>query len=186
MGGRRPKPTALRILQGNTERRPLNDAEPKVPLGAPERPIGMDRCARREWAHITQDLAVAGLLAKTDGKALMGYCIAFSDVEKAERLCQKYGLVIQEEGAFGPKWKAGPWVAVKNAALGVMKAYLIEFGLTPASRARLKVEKPKSDPEGDAMLSRDAAKQQKDAEAAAEDKKLLDSIPDTFPDEKLQ
>ena len=43
---------------------------------------------------------------------------------------------------IGHKLKRNPAIAVKNEALKLMKSFLIEFGLTPASRARLHIEKP--------------------------------------------
>lgn len=178
MAGRRPLPTALKKLTGNAGHRPLNDSEPVAPAGIPERPKGLNWVARREWDSITLDLAAAGLLSRTDGKALMGYCDAYSDWQEAKRMCAKHGISIQQMGAFGMVWKTAPWFNQKHAALKTMKSFLIEFGLTPASRAKLHVEKPKGDPEGDAVLSRDVAKAQRDA--AAEDKAMLDSIPDTL------
>jgi P27 family predicted phage terminase small subunit len=178
VAGRRPKPTALKVLEGNPGHRPLNDAEPLVPKGCPERPKGLSFVARREWNRITADLAEAGLLARTDGKALMGYCDAYSDWQEANRMCQKHGISIQVMGAFGMVWRSAPWFNQKHLALKTMKTYLIEFGLTPASRSRLRVDKPKADPEGDALLDRDVAKQQKDA--AQEDADMLNAIPDTL------
>ena len=178
MAGRRPLPTAIKKLTGNAGHRPLNDAEPEVPAGCPERPKGLNWVARREWNNITRDLAAAGLLTRVDGKALMGYCDAYSDWQAAQAMCVKHGISIQQMGAFGMVWKTAPWFNQKMMALKTMKSFLIEFGLTPASRARLKVEKPKGDPEGDAVLSRDVAKAQRTA--AQEDKELLDAIPDTL------
>jgi P27 family predicted phage terminase small subunit len=39
--------------------------------------------------------------------------------------------------------KKNPAVAIANEQLKTMKSYLVEFGMTPSSRSKLHVEKPK-------------------------------------------
>lgn len=137
---RRPKPTALKELEGNPGGRPLNDREPKPTLGCPERPKGLSFTAKREWANITKQLAELGVLAVTDGKALAMYCSAYGDWEEADRKCKKDGSWIEVPGAFGNVWKLAPWFNARCICAKLMKSFLIEFGLTPASRSKLKVE----------------------------------------------
>jgi len=162
MAGRRPKPTALKELQGNPGHRPLNDKELAAPKGEPEMPKGMLPAARREWKRIVPILIKLGVLSQIDGKALAAYCDTYAHWEMARKDIDKYGLVVEEPvldkfnnpicigaipgvppepGAqYLVKLKANP--AVSNYALfaKLMKSFLIEFGLTPASRAKLKVE----------------------------------------------
>lgn len=166
MAGRRPKPTAIKELQGNPGHRPLNDKELVAPKGEPEMPKGMLPAARREWKQIVPLLMRLGVLSNIDGKALAAYCDTYAHWEKARKDIDKYGLVVEEPvldkfnnpvcvgaipgvppeaGArYLVKLKANP--AVSNyATFGkMMKSFLIEFGLTPASRAKLKVEAPDS------------------------------------------
>jgi len=49
--GNRPKPTALKLLQGNPGRRPINKAEPKPKRGIPAMPKWLDAfpVAVEEW-----------------------------------------------------------------------------------------------------------------------------------------
>lgn len=159
---RRPKPTAIKLLEGNPGGRPINHEEPKVDIGCPEMPKGLRKTAQREWKRITRDLLTLGVLSVIDGKALAMYCDAYADWEQAQRKCVSDGMwysepVINSEGmVVGQKHKQAPWFNVKCTAMKMMKAYLIEFGLTPASRTKLKIEK-KSEAQDDALLSRDAA-----------------------------
>lgn len=153
---RRPKPTALKELEGNPGNRALNHDEPQAQKGYPERPKGMSRLARREWGIITKQLDALGLLAVTDGKALAMYCSAYSDWEEAQRQCVKVGSWIEESTATGMKWKLAPWFQARCAAAKQMHSFLIEFGLTPASRSKLKIERVKPTAEDEATLSRSA------------------------------
>ena len=162
MAGRRPKPTAIKELQGNPGHRPLNAQEPVAPKGEPEMPKGMLPAARREWKRIVPLLIKLGILSSIDGKALAAYCDTYAHWERARKDIEKYGLVIEEPvldkfnnpicvGAIpglppeaGAKYlvklKQNPAVQIYATFGKMMKSFLIEFGLTPASRAKLKVE----------------------------------------------
>jgi P27 family predicted phage terminase small subunit len=162
MAGRRPKPTAIKTLQGNPGHRPLNDKELVAPKGEPEMPKGMLPAARREWKNIVPLLMKLGVLSQIDGKALAAYCDTFAHMEKSRKDIEKYGLVVEEPvidkfnnpvvlgsipgvppeagASYLVKLKANPAVANYALFAKLMKSFLIEFGLTPASRAKLKVE----------------------------------------------
>lgn len=175
MAGRRPKPTALKELAGNPGHRPLNDRELKPPKVAPEMPKGMARAAQREWRFITKQLMALNVLTNIDGKALAAYCDSFALWQAARKSIDKYGLVVEsprcdkegypivvggrsvtdpetgETNFIGGKpfveLKANPAVQIYNTMGKLMKTYLIEFGLTPASRSKLKIQaEPEVDP----------------------------------------
>lgn len=162
----RPKPTALKKLQGNPGNYPLNDMEPQPPVAVPEMPKGLRPAARREWHRIVVELLKLGVLTVVDGKALAMYCDAYADWQEAQRDCTKNGLVLDTPVLDKEKQpiyltgmsedgvrqlllvrKINPAFTVKIAAMKTMKSFLIEFGLTPASRSKLKVAPPpKVDP----------------------------------------
>jgi P27 family predicted phage terminase small subunit len=145
---RRPTPTAIKKLQGNQGHRPLNANEPTAPAGVPEMPRGMPKAARREWVRMCADLMTLKVLTVVDGKGLMAYCLAYADCEASEKQCEKKGRWIEEpivskDGqVVGYKNKMAPWFATKYIALKTMRTFLIEYGLTPASRSKLKMDKP--------------------------------------------
>lgn len=159
MAGRRPLPTAMKVLAGNPGHRPLNAEEPQPPKGAPEMPKGMSRAARREWKKITTELTILGLLTVVDGKALGEYCklmglaetyyfIALKEPMVTEPVFDKTGMCV------GDKIKVHPATAAYLGCSKAAKAYLIEFGLTPASRTKLKIQKPKEVDEYEAAMNR--------------------------------
>lgn len=146
--GRRPKPTKLKKLGGNAGKRELNDKEPAPPIAPPEMPPGLSKLAQKEWKSIVPLLEPLGMLSLIDGKALAAYCHAYARWAQAEEEVERLGLIINEtifnkDGEeVGYKYKRNPAVTISNDALKLMKSFLIEFGMTPAARSRLRVEKP--------------------------------------------
>ena len=47
--GPKPKPTKLKLLEGNPGRRPINDKEPKPKERLPQCPTHLSEEAKREW-----------------------------------------------------------------------------------------------------------------------------------------
>ncbi len=148
--GRRPKPTAVRKLQGNPGKRPLNQDKPTPQPGEPPMPAGLSLAAQKEWRTIVAELLTLNVLSIVDGKALAAYCHNFSRWMEAEAEIALHGLIVEEpvtkgqgEAAVivGYKYKRNPAVTISNDAQKLMKSFLIEFGLTPASRSRLRIEK---------------------------------------------
>jgi P27 family predicted phage terminase small subunit len=103
---------------------------------------------RKEWSRITAELAKMDLLKVTDRAALAAYCMCYSRWVAAEKAIKSKGMTYKANGLT----KINPLVRVAQDTLSLMKAYLIEFGLTPASRTRIKTpEAPKANPLGDLL-----------------------------------
>jgi phage terminase small subunit len=58
MTGRRPEPTALKLLEGVLSSR-INHAEPAIPVEAPECPKHLDALAKKEFARSSADLTTS-------------------------------------------------------------------------------------------------------------------------------
>lgn len=146
-GGHNRKPTALKILQGNPGRRRLEpEKEPQPELAIPRCPAGLSGAARAEWRRITPHLYDLGLLTEIDLSGLAGYCICFGELLEAERMITRTG-----------RWEVEPKVVrARDEALKQLRGYLVEFGLSPASRSRVRadVQKAADDlPADEAFLS---------------------------------
>lgn len=156
MAGRPPKPTHLKIIQGNPGKRALNKAEPKPKAKAPPCPKHLSKEARKEWRRISKELLTLGLLTTVDRAALAAYCQAWARWVEAEEKMQEVGFNMVEETDKGYA-HVSPWFTVANNALKQMRAFLVEFGLTPASRSRVTVAKPEEkDPYADFLQRRKA------------------------------
>jgi P27 family predicted phage terminase small subunit len=152
-GGSNRKPTALKKLLNNPGKRKLNEREPKPAKGIPEMPRFLNPEARAEWKRIVPILHKMGVLTVADGKALAAYCSCYSQLSKSEAAIEKFGLicVTLDQVTGVAELKANPAVRIKSDALRQMKSFLIEFGLTPASRSKLQINA--NDDEPDALDS---------------------------------
>lgn len=139
--GPAPKPTNLKILQGNPGKRPLNKNEPQYDsrdeLLKP--PSFLSRYAKKEWKRIAPLLLKNKLLTDADVSALAAYCQAYHRWIEAEKLIRTYGYTsITDKGNIVQR----PEVSIANKAMDAMIKYGKEFGLTPSSRTNLHIENP--------------------------------------------
>lgn len=77
-----------------------------------------------------------GLYTVVDRAALAMYCQVWGRWVEAERKLAKEGLVLNSDKG---NLYQNPWLHVANKAWEQMRKILVEFGLTPSSRARLSV-----------------------------------------------
>lgn len=133
MRGRKPTPTALKVVRGNPGGRPLNEDEPK-PKGEVRAPEYLSEMAAAHWPVVAEQLRNAGVLTSMDVAALALYCESFARWQQAQALIAKTGLVVPgQKGTF----TQSPYVVISNAAFEQMRRLLIEFGMTPSSRSRV-------------------------------------------------
>jgi P27 family predicted phage terminase small subunit len=137
MRGRKPKPTIIRALEGNPGKRRLNEREPTPPSGLPDCPSHLDDEARAEWFRTAKVLSDMGLLTRADRTALAAYCTVYSRWVQAEAQVRKFGAIVKSpEKGFPMK---SPYLSVADQALEAMRKFMVEFGLTPSSRSRIRV-----------------------------------------------
>jgi P27 family predicted phage terminase small subunit len=134
MPGRRPKPTHLRLLQGNPGKRAFNPNEPKPKAEMPSMPEHLTETAAKEWKRVSEQLLRLGLLTAVDRAAFAAYCAVYARWVEAEEALKKTGPIVRSPSGYP---MISPYLTVANRALEQMRAYLIEFGLTPASRSRI-------------------------------------------------
>ena len=142
--GRRPKPTALKILQG-TQRGPAK-REPSAPIGVPLMPerLKVDAVAVAKWDELAGILTSMGVLTTGDGEALATLC----EVHSAEQSCLlelRAGGAVMRTDLGGVK--PNPAGSLYRSLVAMKASLLSEFGLTPSSRTKLAtpIEKPKDD-----------------------------------------
>ena len=137
MRGRKPKPTALKILEGNPGKRPLNDKEPKPENKAPRCPSWLEPEAKKEWKRMAKTLETLGVLTQVDKAAFAGYCQAYARWREAEEFLSKHGTIFKTPSGY---IQQVPQVSIARNYLQTMKDFCSEFGLTPAARTRIRVE----------------------------------------------
>ena len=133
--GRAPRPTKLKILQGEPNKDRINENEPDAPKGRPPMPRGLDAIGKKAWVGLCESLEALDILSVVDGPAIEVYAQTYSGYHVARKHVEKYGQVITENGYM----KRNPACAEMHQHKGELLRLLTEFGLTPASRSRLVV-----------------------------------------------
>ena len=149
MRGRKPKPTAIKELEGNPGKRALNHKEPQPREGLPSRPAHLHGAAAIEWNRVVKELQEMGVLTRVDRAVLASYCVAYGHWVDAEQHLQEEGAVI--ETTFGNKVQ-NPYLSISKRSMDQMVKFAAEFGMTPSSLSRLKSEAPTEAEELEKML----------------------------------
>lgn len=93
--GPQPKPTAIKRLEGNPGKRPLNESEPVYSQGEVEPPEHLDQIARKEWERLYPELEGNGLLTKADVAVFAAYCEAVAEWSKLSKQIEELGNTIE-------------------------------------------------------------------------------------------
>ena len=139
-----PKPTAIKDIEGNRGKRPLNEREPEPTPGC-DAPFWLPPGAIAEWERVYPELDSLGLATVVDQAALACWCVAVDMLERATKQ-----LVPTEENPTpeiqitdsGYETVSGAEL-MRRQSMKDIRAFCQEFGFSPASRSRIAVpEKP--------------------------------------------
>jgi P27 family predicted phage terminase small subunit len=148
-----PKPAALKLLEGNAGRRPLDlsaGVNPRVEIPSAPRHLGKE--AAKEWKRITPILEELGLISGLDRTALAMYCQAqgrLAELETAfngqvKRLMEAQGLEYSDAVYEASYSKTPSGYAQQSVLMQLIKSHrdqvnrlLMHFGLSPAARGRV-------------------------------------------------
>ena len=141
MSGPVPKPTQLKVLDGNPGRRPIPVDEFRPATHVPECPAHLIGEAQREWYRLTAELARYGMVSEVDRGAIAMICTIWARYVEAEEMIARAAQAAHGTGLFVKSPNGypiqSPWVAVSNKAMELYRGYLAEFGLSPAARSRV-------------------------------------------------
>ncbi len=150
--GTKPKPTHLKLIEGNRGKRPFNRKEARIAPALPDPPPHLSADALEEWNRVAGWLHRIGLLSEVDRAALAAYAQAYGRWVQAERAIAKMAEKDQLTGGLMIKTSNGnaiqnPLVGTANKAASDMMRYAAEFGMTPSARSRIETEgEQKADP----------------------------------------
>lgn len=153
MGLRGPAPTPTAILRlTGTWRSKRNPAEPKPLRILPKPPIKLNKVAARIWRELIDELSQMGVIGNIDRRSLARYCHLTARWLKCEEFIADKGsiYVIKEKDGSVRYIQQYPQVSEANKLAAQLTRLEQEFGMTPASRARVRAEhKPENDQEDD-------------------------------------
>ena len=132
--GRKPTPTAIKELEGNPGKRPLNEQEPKPLKKAPPCPKWLEPEAKKEWRRLAKQMESIGILTDVDMAAFASYCQAYARWKEAEEFITQHGTIVKTPSGY---WQQVPQVSIAQTYNKIMTKIATEFGLTPSSRSRI-------------------------------------------------
>jgi len=134
--GRPPKPTALKLIEGNPGKRALNLDEPNAgPLGDP--PADLDGGALAKWNEMARLWGL--VVTAADRDQLAEYCRLEVRRVEADEMIRLYGSTGETSGGQPTR---SAWVIISDKIREDMRKIAVEFGGTPSSRARVKANAP--------------------------------------------
>jgi len=149
MRGRKPRPTKVKILEGEKNKNRINKREPQPSELETTPPKHLSPEAKNEWKRIYPELQRMGLMACVDRAALAAYCQAYGRWVKYEKIVADKGELYQTQSG---NIITSPALWVANKALEQMHKFLTEFGLTPASRSRIQINPAKKKDDMEELL----------------------------------
>lgn len=152
--GRRPKPTALRIIEGNRSKTPLNLNEPRPDPVAPACPDWLHRWAKEMWAWIVPQLEAMGVIGRCDLVDLVALCQSWARWRQAEEEIDREGItyrpfvVLDDHGNVvepdDPKAHKAVQTVKEHPATKILARERLacmraasNLGLTPTMRAKI-------------------------------------------------
>lgn len=157
MAGRKPTPTAMKLLHGNPGKRPINKKEPKF-SGVPICPTWLAPTAKTEWKRIWTSVKEMDLLRATDQMVLASYCQSFARWQSAEKIVDREGQTVNEPivgkslaengdpKILGYKTKRHPATIIAKDEKMAMSKLASLMGFDPSSRSRVQVPDGKEEP----------------------------------------
>lgn len=140
--GRIPKPTAVKKMEGR--KYGLNENEPQplpMTLESLSPPEFLSDEAKEIWASAAKRLIDLGVLTEMDAPAFSIMCMTYGEMMIAYKSLQEGERISDEHGGKHRSPMAVSWDREFDKLLKMLK----EFGMTPASRAKIITNLP---PEG--------------------------------------
>lgn len=132
--GPKPKPTHLKVVEGNPGRRPLNVNEPVAEGDLQLPPEWMTESQKAGWAYAVKH-APLGVLKKID-RAILSVWVVAEDLHREATLkVAQFGILTK-----APKTELpiqSPYLPVINRQAEIMLRAAAELGFTPSARSGL-------------------------------------------------
>jgi len=132
--GRKPKPTALKVIQGTYRPDRANPSEPQPRTTIPPCPKFLQGEARETYRKLAKKLARIGLLTEIDEMALAMLCQSWAEYLEASEKLRETGMLVKSPNGFP---MMNPYLVIANTAVKKVRALLTEFGMSPSSRSRI-------------------------------------------------
>lgn len=143
--GRPPKPTALKLVEGNKGKRAINSSEPDPAyLNDLTPPAWLSPAAAEVWNEVAPKLRAAKVLTELDVQALAMGCVAIAQYRRSVgQVGDDLVKAQHKETDLGEPVAVGehvnPWLIVQSMTYKQAMGIFQQFGLTPAARSRIAI-----------------------------------------------
>ncbi len=145
VAGNKPKPAALRLLEGNRGHRPIKDTV-KLPPEIPTMPRFLFGPGATEWKRVIKILkTIPGLMTKIDMAALAAYCNNWCIVYQCTNYINHRGGYAKYLRAYILSGSNPRHIQELQKAQKEIRAFCNEFGFTPSSRGRIELAESAGD-----------------------------------------
>ena len=134
--GRKPKPTALKLVEGNPGKRKINGKEPKPRGNLYDAPKWLTEQQHEGWEYAIES-APFGLLKRIDRSALVAWVVAEDLHRQGVEKLNGGAMLIKTPNGMPVQ---SPYLSIVNKQAQIMMKAASEMGFTPASRSRVEVE----------------------------------------------
>ena len=147
--GRKPRPTELRVIEGNPGNRPIPPTvKPPIPSRPQSPPAHLTTEAKSEWKRLAPVIHKIGLLTAMDRAVFAAYCQAYGDWVVGQKMLNE----LRAKGGAGAmlsKTSNGniiqnPLVGVVNQARRDMVRFGEQLGLSPSARTQVAAHDPRT------------------------------------------
>ena len=154
--GRKTIPAEIKKLKG-THRPWRDNKEAPTPGKAVDLtpPEYLTPLAAEEYVRKAELLDRLGVFKEGDDAALASYAEAYARWVEAVKIINKDGMIIYGKNGMPMR---NPALYVINNSLDQIHKFLVEFGLTPASRSKIKVDTKPKENEWEQFSSGDLSK----------------------------
>jgi P27 family predicted phage terminase small subunit len=136
--GRKPKPTVLKLLNGNPGKRPINKAEPKPEPLATDCPDELSSDdAKSEWERTIIPAIHRGQITSADRVFAIAHCELWATWRSQLSDAARHAHVVAVGKNSHPT--PNPARGMANKTFLLLAKVDAELGLTPASRSRVQV-----------------------------------------------
>ena len=137
MAGRKPEPTALKLIKGNPGKRPLNKLEPVVTSNvSDEAPEWMTPRQAEDWKYHLSNCP-SGMVKTLDRNTLAHYIVAHDHWMDCVAKVRAFGLTVMSPNGY-PMTSPYSTDLKKYSVLTLRLA--AELGFTPSSRSKISLD----------------------------------------------
>ena len=146
MKGRKRIPDNMKVITGTDRPDRMNPDAPAPAEDMPRPPAWLNRRAVEHFGALRSRLEYLSIATSTDTEMLALAAARLAEIEECDELIELHGRVIETTGTNGATMmRANPAVGQRNEAMRHLHALLAEFGLSAASRTKVKSPKKKDE-----------------------------------------